>query len=532
MSAISQLLIEQARNAAAARLASGDIWGRAVETISQIPGQALATQTAKQERDRAATLAANRDSRESAAAADESKLRDLQIKGVQQGQAQQSALDAIWGSGIIKDDGTIDKDKAQQLAQQAGMPHLVPAIIDQANKWDASAADLNAKKTAAQKATLDLQSAQRDQLGVDAADLKASGADPGTFSLFLAKRAKDGAIPPEVANAAITQAHQDPSTVAPFLDRLIQGSKTAQAQRMSGLKEVPKEGSLVDVNALGGPKTIVSGAPADKHLESKDVLLDGKPAKVSFDPQKGTYADAAGADVSARVKPTPPASTVINAANMPSADALTMAAKRYLATGDLPAMGMGAAGVASRIAVMNEAAKIDPTAALAANKATFAADSANLKKLQTTEGTLSAFENTAGKNLDQFLTLAAKIPDTGVPWVNQPVRTVNDKALGSADQAAFNAARDVALREIARVTNDPKLSGVLSDAARKEVSALSPSSATFAQIKAVAKVLKQDMANVHGGINEQIDTVKSGLKNGPTASATTPDAKDPAGIRR
>ncbi len=226
-----------------------------------------------------------------------------------------------------------------------------------------------------------------------------------------------------------------------------------------------------------------------------------------------------GEDVTARVKPIPPASMTINPAMVPSGDALDMAAKRYLATGELPSMGMGSAGAAARVAVMNAAAKIDPTASLAANKATYKADTTNLSNLQRTEGTLSAFENTAGKNLDQFLSLADKIPDTGVPWLNQPIRSVNAKGLGSADQAAFNAARDVALREIARVTNDPKLAGVLSDTARREVSGLSPADATFAQIQAVAKVLKQDMANVHAGINEQIGTVKAGLQNNPTAPA-------------
>ena len=534
MSTIADLIIEAGRNAAEARAASGATWGRAVENIGQIPGQVLGASQQRQDRQQAQALAVSRDARETAAAADESKLRNLQIAGVQQGQAQQHALDTIWGSGIIKDDGSVDTKKAQDLAVQAGMPHLVPAIIDQANKWNASAVDLTSKQEAAKRSAIELQNAQRDQLGVDAQDLKANGYDPGTFQLFVAKRAKDGVIPADQANALIMSAHADPTVVQKTVDNWIQGSKSVAAARNAGLKEVPKEGSLVDVNTIdpktGLPKVVATGAPADKKLEQKPVLLDGKSAIVNYDPQTGKHTDASGADVSARVKPIPPASTIINPALVPSGDALTMAARKYLADGTLPAMGMGQAGAAARVAVMNEAAKIDPRASLAANKATYGADTKNLANLQKTEGTLSAFEKTAGKNLDQFLSLADKIPDTGVPWLNQPIRAVNDKALGSADQAAFNAARDVALREIARVTNDPKLSGVLSDAARKEVSALSPSAATFAQIKSVAQVLKQDMANVHAGINEQIGTVKAGLQGHPGAPAPTVDPKDPLGI--
>lgn len=204
--------------------------------------------------------------------------------------------------------------------------------------------------------------------------------------------------------------------------------------------------------------------------------------------------------------------------------ALDQNAQKYLETGQLPpGMGMGP----QRTEIMNRAAELDPKAALARNQAVFKADSANLTNLQKTEGTLSAFENTAGKNLDQFLSVASKVPDTGVPWLNQPIRAVNRSGLGSADQAAFDAARNVALREISRVTNDPKLSGALTDSARQEVLGLSPANATFAQIKRVAQVLKQDMANVHSGLNEQITQVKQGIGSNPNAPAQPQQAQAP-----
>lgn len=294
-------------------------------------------------------------------------------------------------------------------------------------------------------------------------------------------------------------------------------------QPIPGMSVEPKLNEAdIAMKAAGGDTTATDAMgllkpTPQKSIESKAVLLDGKPAIVNFNPATGKHTLPNGTDVSERIKPVPPASMTINPALVPSGDALDMAAKRYLATGDLPSMGMGQAGAAARVAVMNAAAKIDPQASLAANKAVYGADTKNLAKLQTTEGTLSAFEKTAGKNLDQFLGLASKIPDTGVPWINQPIRNVNAKLLGSADQAAFNAARDVALREIARVTNDPKLSGALTDSARAEVAGLSPENATFKQIQAVAKVLKQDMANVHAGVNEQINTVKAGLGANPAA---------------
>ncbi len=261
-----------------------------------------------------------------------------------------------------------------------------------------------------------------------------------------------------------------------------------------------------------------------KAYQKSSVLLDGKPAEVLTDPTPGGKVyDLNGKvidNAASRVKPIPSAAAVSISAQTLTDAALDQAAQKYLVSGSLPpGMGMGP----QRTAIMNRAAVIDPKAALALNQATFKADQANLTKLQTTEGTLSAFENTAGKNLNQFLATAAKIPDTGVPWLNQPLRSVNAKLLGSADQAAFNAARDVALREIARVTNDPKLSGALTDSARAEVAGLSPSNATFAQIKRVAEILKQDMANVHSGITEQIAIVKAGIGQNPAGPSQSPD---------
>ncbi len=234
-----------------------------------------------------------------------------------------------------------------------------------------------------------------------------------------------------------------------------------------------------------------------------------------------------GQDVTGKVRDIPSAATVAITGSTLSQDALDAAAHKYLDSGVLPP-GFGTAGVMQKTAIQNRAAQIDPTAALARNSAIYKADVANLTNLEKTEGTLSAFENTAGKNLDQFMKLAETIPDTGMPWLNTPVRLLTQQVVGQTNMAAINAARDVGLREIARVTNDPKLSGALTDSARREVFGLSPKDATLPQIKAVVKVLRQDMANVHSGLTDKIETVKGGIGGNPytataPASATTPD---------
>lgn len=200
-------------------------------------------------------------------------------------------------------------------------------------------------------------------------------------------------------------------------------------------------------------------------------------------------------------------------------EALDMAAQQFASTGQMPNVGRGGA---VRSQIINAAAAKYPKVDLATNQAAFKANEASLKNVTGTLDTLTAFENTGLKNLKQFTDLAAKIPDTGVPWLNTPIRLLNEKMLGSPDQAAALAAGQVALREIARVTNDPKLSGSLTDSARSEVMGLVPNNATIPQIKRVAGILQQDMANVHSSLTDQAQAIKSRLGNSASGGNAGP----------
>jgi len=203
---------------------------------------------------------------------------------------------------------------------------------------------------------------------------------------------------------------------------------------------------------------------------------------------------------------------------------LDKVAEMFATTGQLPPLGMGQAAANDRRQIINRASELFPNVTLASNAAIYKANKDSLNKVTSTLDTLSAFESTANKNLDQFLSLASKIPDTGVPWLNIPVRMLDEKMVGSANMAAVNAARDVANREIARVTNDPKLSGQLTDAARAQVSSFNAKDFTFGQAKAVAQVLKTDMANVHSSLADQKKAIESRIPEGVQPSTPTPAA--------
>lgn len=204
---------------------------------------------------------------------------------------------------------------------------------------------------------------------------------------------------------------------------------------------------------------------------------------------------------------------------------LDVAALMYRTTGTMPALGMG--DKTTRQKIINRAAELTPDDVtrigagtnIAANKANFGADSAALNALTKQRAAIAAFEQTAQKNIDLFLTQAGKVVDTGSPLANRLVRDVSGKLLGSPDQAAYDAARQVAVNEIAKITSNPTLSGQLSDSARHEVAAFNPNGATLKQTVAVLRLLKQDMGNRTKSLDDEIATIQKRLGGGGTSGA-------------
>ncbi len=186
------------------------------------------------------------------------------------------------------------------------------------------------------------------------------------------------------------------------------------------------------------------------------------------------------------------------------------AGEQYIRTGVMPALGRDSVTRSRIVKAGNQWARdngLNPQDVVTM-QAAYAGDKDSLKKFQAQRDQISAFEQTARKNLDLFLNAASKIPDTGVPWLNTPLRNLNANLIGSENMAAVNAARQIANNEIAKVTSGGGLGGVLSDSARHEIGAYNPQNATFAQTLAVAKILKADMANRMGSMDATLSEIK------------------------
>jgi hypothetical protein len=272
-------------------------------------------------------------------------------------------------------------------------------------------------------------------------------------------------------------------------------------------QKFPELGMLVNTKT-GEQRNIMSGGPvaAPAMLEGKYISIQQKKALG----QPLGAQDKAFSDAYEKFKTLVPQFNLNmsgGATGGLSQDAIDAQAEKYFQTGQLPPSGRGPAGVMLGRTIMQRANDLHPGESLAAGSGIFAANKKSLQEIQPKLDQVNAFENTSLKNLDLFTNLAQKAIDSGLPIANAPLRAAAGM-LGGQDQAAFNAARQVAINEIAKVTSSPGLSGQLSDSARHEVESFIPANATVGQIMHVASVLKQDMENRRQSYVEQIADIQ------------------------
>jgi hypothetical protein len=197
--------------------------------------------------------------------------------------------------------------------------------------------------------------------------------------------------------------------------------------------------------------------------------------------------------------------------------ALDQAAERYSKDGSLPAGFARSPGTTA--AIIKRSADLHPDQDLAANKATFQADTAALKKVQSQFDQMNAFEGTALKNLDLFVQKAKAVPDLQVRFANVPLRMITGKMIGEQNQTALNAARQTAATEVARVLQSATGNGVLSDRARKEVQDILDGNLPLSGMLSAVDTLKQDIANRHKSYQDDIDAIRGRIGAKPQGGA-------------
>lgn len=100
----------------------------------------------------------------------------------------------------------------------------------------------------------------------------------------------------------------NPASVKQIVQSLLKQSPDPRHHEMAKpdpLTEVSPGATLYNPKTDEDVFTAPNRTPVAKALQAKDVLLDGRPAVVNFDPASGRFS-ANGEDVTARVKPIPP----------------------------------------------------------------------------------------------------------------------------------------------------------------------------------------------------------------------------------
>lgn len=206
-------------------------------------------------------------------------------------------------------------------------------------------------------------------------------------------------------------------------------------------------------------------------------------------------------------------------------------AEMFATTGVLPALGQGKAAAQTRSEIINAAAQKFPQVDFASNKAAYQANTTSLRNLQKTVDQVDAFEKTASKNIDIFLNSAKKIIDTGSPLLNSPVRSLSSSVFGSENMSAFQAARETALTEAAKVLESPGGNAAITVSGREAVKHLSDPNATLGQQISAMKILKQDMANRKQSNSEQIKAIQDRISAGNSPSpAASGNENDPLNV--
>lgn len=287
-------------------------------------------------------------------------------------------------------------------------------------------------------------------------------------------------------------------------------------------------------------KTMENGRPVEKVMTRAQALAAGSftsqpPASVTINNErmKGLDLPTWATDAS---RPAGAEANQLDPTIRMTPNGLHQAALNYIANGQFPPTGRGT----DPIAVAQRAAITSKVGAIAADsgmdepalRAFYKSNSSSLTQQQKSLDTVQGFMATADRNADLLKKTLEKIPDTGSPLLNVPLRSVDQKALGNVNLSQFRTYVQSVQNEYARIISQPNLSGQLTDSARKEAEQLIDPNATVAQIIGSVEALRNEGANRLLSIGEQIQRIQQRMTVTPGGGGpkTTTPKNDPLGL--
>lgn len=349
---------------------------------------------------------------------------------------------------------------------------------------------------------------------------------PAKLTSVVQSLTQQGALDPQHAQAAQKLIESgDPTAIRSGVDQF---RKTLMAQSQITEEAAKHAGITKDVAQTGEANAITAQKQAETTYYQQHGGAPGVPIEAQQQADWLSKHPGQGPSdyVAWKAKQSPMALVMGNQLGGPQGGqqgnpALDLVANNYLQTGQMPPELSRSPGTIT--AVIRRAAEINTQnggGSLAGNKANFEANKKSLDNLQKNFDQVSAFEGTAGKNLDLFIDKLSKIPDLGVKFANTPMRMIDSKMIGTDNYQAMKAAQQTAAAEAAKVLSSANASGVLSDTQKKEAEDMLSGNLSLSAAKAIVGTLKQDFSNRHQAYQQQISDIKQRIGGGAQQPAT------------
>lgn len=295
---------EQIGNAQAnAALQSGGAWANAAQNIGQavgsIPSQIQQAEALEQHRQLVTAQIAD-------AQAQVKEREAIAAQRQRDAQAQAAGASAI--KSAVGPDGKVDYMKAADSWEAAGFPVAANAYRESIQKTQKTALELTEAQKKIDDGKRQIQQASVNHFGELAAiglDKLTTG-DPlharDTMMGLVANAASHGIVSEEDASKFLMQSAQaGPDQLKGLYQQLLDQAPAVKEQR---LKDTLTQSEIAK-NEAAAVKT-----PAAKSLQSKAVLIDGKPAEVSYNPADGSYQLGRQVVEPSRIKPVPTQASV------------------------------------------------------------------------------------------------------------------------------------------------------------------------------------------------------------------------------
>ena len=148
---------------------------------------------------------------------------------------------------------------------------------------------------------------------------------------------------------------------------------------------------------------------------------------------------------------------------------------------------------------------------------------AALGQLEKMRNAIQSFEGMLDKNIDILKDLSKKVDRTGSPYANRSILWLQQNAAGDPDVAEYLFQVNTVSTEIARILNNPQMSGQLTDSARQELQGVVTGTLPHEALVRVLSRAQNDARNRSGMLDFQENKVIKEIKDPLHAAGGTPE---------